>query len=604
MRKYENSDLIIKRKITAFAIALTTLIFGLSVYLLFQIITGTPYLSDLNFIWLTMLLLVGSFFLFSNGHFYLSANLVLFLMLGVTTLIVFRAETLNELKIYNLAFLQSIAIIFSILVAEKRRQIILVGCGSLTAITFFLIFRLLPVAVSAEPYISTFVTTAIFILMESWIGVQVYNLLNSTLEEIRLNLEHDEFTNLPNDKMMNRMIMHQKVWGDNFTLVFYHLVNLTELVLIFGVSNAHKVLGEVAEIIRTNYESDVFAVSNDVVCVVSSHGRTRTGEIDKSVHKILMDPIECLSFKVRVKYNSAIVESSRWTFALEKELNKGLLAIYHAGQKGLRTVDFQNSGEDDMREHLKMLLDLSAAIAKGNFKVVYQPLYNSEKEIIGYEALTRWMRPGGTKVSPAVFIPLLEKAGMMNDFFAMMFSIVVADITSYSFITPERPVFINLSQELINNNFNFYRVIKMIDEAGIPRSAIGFEITETSMASDTEKVHKLIMFLREGGFKIALDDFGMGYSNISQILKESFYKIKFDRSLIENISFDEKKLKLLDSLLNFFNIFGYKTLIEGVETVEEWELLKSFQFSEFQGYHLSIPLTPEELILEGLYNSS
>lgn len=592
---YKNSDLIVKRKINAFIIAVMTLIVGMAFYFVFQLSIDTPYKSDLPYIEISIVILTAAFILLVKGHFTAASNIVLVLILTATTSIVYFGETLNEQKIYNLAFLQSVAIIFGILVSEKRRQIVMVGAGSFGTITFFLFSRLLPAADSYGAYISTYITTVVFIGMETWIGAQIHNLLNSTLEEIRHTLEYDDFSKLPNEKLLNRRVVQQKLWEDLTFLVFYKIENLTELTLSFELSNLREIITEIAGILGGYFDSEVFCISSDILCVISSSDREEVEQRNLDVLKKLQEPVFCNSFKVRVQLRSSVLRSGAESFDVNKNISRGLLAIYHARQQNIQTVDFLDTDEKALRVQLSMLHELSDSIRNGSFTVVYQQLYNAERDVVGYEALSRWRRTGGQKIGPDIFIPMIEQAGLMNDFFIMMFLKVLDDIQLHQFISVKSPVFVNLSPELINNNFNFRLITEMIENAGIQRNLIGFEVTETSMASDLQKADKIIDGLKKEGFQIALDDFGMGYSNISRILDQSFNKIKFDKSFIENIFSNEKKLNLLESLLNFFNLFGYKTLIEGVETEKEYLLLRALNFSEYQGYFFSRPQPPEKL---------
>ena len=181
----------------------------------------------------------------------------------------------------------------------------------------------------------------------------------------------------------------------------------------------------------------------------------------------------------------------------------------------------------------------------------------------------------------------------MADFFFRMFLKNLDDIIAWPSFFQGQRVFINLSPEIINDGFDFERMIRLMDDRKVSRERIGFEVTETTILKDRKESIHLIEKLRDNGFTIALDDFGTGYSNITQILELPIQKIKFDKSFIHGILSEPQKRDLCAVLMGHFHKYDYITIAEGVEKEEQLALLKSLGCRQYQGYLLARPVRPE-----------
>ncbi len=362
-----------------------------------------------------------------------------------------------------------------------------------------------------------------------------------------------------------------------------------ELLLNLGIRDFKYAVKMVADIIESVHRAPVYRVSTEVLCTASDR---ILDEILANIDQVLADlrfPVTVNNFKIRILIRSSLTNADSDSDAQQDDLYKGMMALYQAGLQKKSFVRFEKSNEKMWKERLTILQELASAIAKRNYTIVYQPIYNRSREIVCMEALSRWHDKDGNAVSPGVFIPMLEEAGLMNDFTYIMISLVLDDIRDHDFLRNNGPIFVNISPELINTDFDFAWIVELIDEYRIPHELLGFEITESSVVEDSGSTEKVIQYLRDEGFKIALDDFGTGYSNLTQILVQPFHKIKFDKTFIDSMKDNQKNRQLLEILIRYFNQHNYITLIEGVETQEQFDLLCSYDCREFQGYYLSKP---------------
>lgn len=590
---YRDSDILIRKKVQAFFISLLTFLVGTTVYFLYQIFSGTAYSQDLPLIALTILVLLSSFGFLVKGHYYVSSILIFTGILIPTTTIVWFGHTLNELKLYNMAFLHSIGIIYSVLISENKRQIFYFGAASVVALSLFLLFRLIP---SADgdlfPYYSTFLVVVIFELMETIVGFLIFRVLNDSLNEVKHMAEFDVQTSLPNANRLAIDVKRGSSSREQRYLVFYKLENYTELLLNTGTDITLKLIVKCAEMIAEFNRSTVYRTSVDILCSPVSLGE---GEAEERIKKILTSfrtPLIVDEMHIHIHLRVTMMKSNTGDFDVQQSINNGLLALYQARSEKKSFMPFEKEREKIWKDRLSLLNELSLAISKSYFTIVYQPIFDLSKNIVAAEALSRWNNRAGRDISPETFIPMLEQSGLMNEFFLMMVAVVLRDMKSCQSLKGDFPVYINLSPELINHNFDFSQLVSLIDKARIPHHRIGFEITESSMLEDESTTETVLEFLRSEEFPLALDDFGTGYSNMTRILHLPFRKIKFDRTFLTSMEGDKSNGDLLELLISYFNDLGFVTLIEGIESEGEFNLLKEFGCREFQGFLLGRPELP------------
>jgi len=598
LKYYSDRDMVIKRKVNSFVISLVIIIICITLYLISQMILGLPYLKDFIYGLLAILILCSVLFLLLRGYYSWASNIVLFILLFFTGLAVFNGETLSEQKIYNMAFLQSLALFFSIMIATRSIQIFMVGTGIILWVTLFLLFKLFPAAGADKvPYLSSYFTMIFFTLMETGVGLSIFHIMNSALEESQYRSEHDNASDLPNEKKLSRVAREESPQNHPRYLLFYKIENYTELLLNMGSKNALSILVQSAAFIRGIYDAEIFRVAPDVLCLLVTDSAYSIKEKNQKILKHYKRPVHMTAMNTQLLVRSAMLESKTDSENMSEMLNQGFLTLYQAQQDKKSFMEFKKDNEEKLRYRLNILYELTSAISKETFRMHYQPIVDSQKKILSFEALSRWTRDNGENISPQFFIPLLEKAGMMNEFFTLTLTRTLQDIKEYPELFGNRPVFINLSPELINHDFDFSLIVKIIDKSGVPYKQLGFEITETSLADDVNLTSQVIQYLSDKGFILALDDFGVGYSNLSQVLFQNFNKIKIDRSFLADISVNQQNQHLLKLLIAFFKDHEYISLVEGIETEKEFSLMKSFGCTQFQGYLFARPEDPKKLYI-------
>ena len=235
------------------------------------------------------------------------------------------------------------------------------------------------------------------------------------------------------------------------------------------------------------------------------------------------------------------------------------------------------------------------AVEKGFIQPYFQPLYRSVTgKMIGAEALARWHDPEKGVFSPADFIPVLEKTGLIYE---LDMEILRRTCLFYLKLqhrkTPVTVFSVNLSRQDFKHEDLYENVTSVLDRYGVPREAIKLEITESFMIEDAEVFQSVFRKFRDAGFSMWLDDFGSGYSSLNVLQNYEFDVMKFDMLFLRDYS--TRGRQLLASLISMAKTLGIHTLTEGVETQEQREFLLSVGCEGQQGFFYSEPVSEEEM---------
>lgn len=248
----------------------------------------------------------------------------------------------------------------------------------------------------------------------------------------------------------------------------------------------------------------------------------------------------------------------------------------------------------------KMMNRISLGINRDEFILFYQPEYNlATSEIIGVEALVRWVSPEKGIVSPDSFIPLAEKTSLIYELERMVIRKALNQKFEWEQDGFEHiELSINLSSKSIESDYDFRIIEEIILSYEVDYSTIIIEITETTVINNVDLAMERLNRLRSLGIRIALDDFGTGYSSLTHLIKLPIDIIKIDRSFINSIPNSNEETAITRSLLTLAHDLNYKVVAEGIETEEQLEYLKKNSCEGGQGFLLCFPLPAEQVIEE------
>jgi EAL domain-containing protein (putative c-di-GMP-specific phosphodiesterase class I)/ActR/RegA family two-component response regulator len=242
------------------------------------------------------------------------------------------------------------------------------------------------------------------------------------------------------------------------------------------------------------------------------------------------------------------------------------------------------------------LADLGHAIDAGEITVHYQPKVDIRTGIIrGLEALARWPHPVHGMIPPNRFIPMAEEHGLIRPLTLSVIPQVLAQLAGWNARGLRWSVSINLSPSLLDDADLVPVIVDLVQRHGVAPAQIVFEITESSVASHLSVSLGVLARLRLKGFGLSIDDYGTGFSSMLQLARIPFTELKIDRSFVHGAHQRKRSRVLLQSALDMARQLGLVTVAEGIETIEDWLLLQSFDCCVGQGYLIARPMPAQAL---------
>ena len=270
------------------------------------------------------------------------------------------------------------------------------------------------------------------------------------------------------------------------------------------------------------------------------------------------------------------------------------MALYDAKRDGRsRYKFFTETMTVQLKARREIEIDLREAVASNTMDVFYQPIVDLHTDRqLGFEALLRWRHPVRGMVSPAVFIPIAEELGLIEELGRWVLHRACADANTWP--DPIR-VAVNLSPLQFKGNV-VEAVTSALRESGLPPSRLELEVTESVLLMESEGVVNTLHHVRDLGVHIALDDFGTGYSSLSYLRSFPFEKIKIDQSFIREMQTRPDCRTIINAITGLAHELGMRATAEGVET--EWQLdqVRMAGCNEVQGYLYSRPMPQEDVI--------
>jgi EAL domain-containing protein (putative c-di-GMP-specific phosphodiesterase class I)/CheY-like chemotaxis protein len=258
-------------------------------------------------------------------------------------------------------------------------------------------------------------------------------------------------------------------------------------------------------------------------------------------------------------------------------------------------VRFDASIVRDARERIETIAALRSALDDGDVNIAFQPLVDmSNGDCVGFEALARWQR-NGAPASPGVFIPLAEQSGLSLDIFALGVRRSAQWLNKLSSMGRSGYVSVNLAAGDLDRPDLIPYIVNLLGRTQLPPASLQVEITEQSLVRDFAVCERHLRALKNLGCRIAVDDFGAGYSSLSYIGRLPIDVLKLDRQFIVGIAEDPSSQAIASLTFALARRLGLEIVAEGVETAEQQAVLEGIGFRYAQGYLFGRPMTPDQL---------
>ncbi len=425
-------------------------------------------------------------------------------------------------------------------------------------------------------------------------------LLINQSKALEYHAYHDILTELPNRLLLNdrisQAINYSKRYNKKLGILFIDLDKFKNFNDTYGHHFGDELLLEVTKrlkkIIRS--EDTLARIGGDefVLLVRNINSRDDLKTIAQKILDVFVDSfvIDDVSLYITCSIGISIFpEDSKDKNELLKFADA---AMYRAKELGKSRFEFYSKELTDIAfTKVNIEKNLIEAIKKGSFDVFYQPLYNSNtKTIIGMEALVRWI--DGKKVIPPIqFLDVAYESGLIVDIDRIVIQKVFKDVSSWykSGLNPGR-VSINLNmQQLLKDDFLDF-LDTNLKKYSFDTGWLEFEVTESEIMKDPQKSIDLLKKLSSKGIKLSVDDFGTGYSSLAYLKRLPIDKVKIDRAFIKDIDIDNDDKEIVNAIIALSRSLKLEVLAEGVETIEQLNLLKESNCYMIQGYYISKPV--------------
>jgi predicted signal transduction protein with EAL and GGDEF domain len=240
------------------------------------------------------------------------------------------------------------------------------------------------------------------------------------------------------------------------------------------------------------------------------------------------------------------------------------IAMYRAKREGRGAFRFfEQSMDEELRAQSMLETDLKRAVIEGQIQPHYQPLVDMrDNHIYGFEMLARWQHPVRGSVPPDVFIPIVERLGLISDLTSSMLRQACRDAKDWA---KETTLAVNISPVQLKDPLLPAQLLAILNQEGFSPSRLEIEVTETALVDDIEKAKSILTSLQSLGIKVALDDFGTGYSSLSHLRELKFDKVKIDRSFVQSMLENRESEKIVDAILKLAKSLDLPTVAEGIE---------------------------------------
>jgi diguanylate cyclase (GGDEF)-like protein len=376
-----------------------------------------------------------------------------------------------------------------------------------------------------------------------------------------------------------------------YAIVMFDIHNFKAVNDIFGLEGGDQVLKYVFETLRTSWLSPVVSarIESDWFVFLVEKEKIES----KSLNDILNIEWHNDSRTVHLHLRCGVYKVENRQVSVHNMIEWAILAKEFAGRKRYgNVVLFNETMRKSYIDHAEIISSFQNSIRNQDFKVYYQPIIRTRDEkIVSAEALVRWLQPEMGFVGPNLFIPALEKSGLITQ----LDRYVLKHVYAFQEALMNRgmtfvPVSVNLSRQDFYNEHLMNDILNLSRKSALPKGAVNYEVTETSVAVLRQNCAYLLKQIQQMGAAVLLDDFGSGYSSLGMIGDYPFDIVKIDKSFIDQIVSKPTVRAVITSTIEMCHKIGLKTVAEGVETAEQLDFLKRHHCDYIQGYYYSKPM--------------
>jgi diguanylate cyclase (GGDEF) domain len=438
---------------------------------------------------------------------------------------------------------------------------------------------------------------------------QLYEQLNQNLQASRDMAVTDALTMLPNrlrfHEFAKKALTRSKSKETFLSLIYIDLDNFKFVNDRFGHEAGDELLVEAStsffELIkqggRRRYGSMVSRLSGDEFAIVLSHNELKEREeLGERIVSLFEGGFQTNRYRMPVSASVGIATYPQDGNELRGLIANADMAMYHAKRSGKNRFDVYSEDIAQEARRTKAIEDaLKFVDCDKEFSLVYMPYTNRDGKVVGVEVLLRWFSPSLGVIQPDEFVPIAEQTGSFSKIDGWVFEKAFEQISALQgLLNDDIIVSVNLSAAELGRPSLVERLVELQKQFNLPAGVIELEITETFGYFEVEQVLEVLVDLRSLGFGITIDDFGIGYTPLLQMIDYPVDKVKLDKALVNRITHADYKM-LLEPTIQLCHLQNISVTAEGVENDVQHQYLHRFGCDYFQGYWLAVPMTLEDL---------
>ncbi|WP_151704049.1 putative bifunctional diguanylate cyclase/phosphodiesterase [Nitrincola alkalilacustris] len=417
---------------------------------------------------------------------------------------------------------------------------------------------------------------------------------------------HDGITGLPNRRLFLHSLeeqLQQELEQMAVGVMVVELNRFQQLIDICGLDGVEQLLRLITGQLRAIQDDATFCAYLGSGCFAFHRllDRSDLSRIEISSEqwlKSLDRPWILDGREIFINFSAGIVISTLHCNDPHMMLSAATQTAHQVRVKGAISAQLAACGEDVMTGRLSLEADLRRAIENSEFNLVYQPqLHLASNTIRGVEALVRWNRPDHGPVSPVQFIPIMEEMGLIHELGRWILIEACRQQLDWDQAGMPLRMGINLSPAQFMQADLYDQVEQALKTTGVKPEMIKLEITESLAMHDPASSIKLLERFKALGVKLAIDDFGIGFSSLEYLLRFPLDTLKIDRAFVTDITKGRNDRAIVRALTSLCHEMELTTIAEGVEDQRQCDYLDAIGVNEIQGYLISRPLPPEELFM-------
>ncbi|MBT9312426.1 EAL domain-containing protein [Leptothoe kymatousa TAU-MAC 1615] len=425
------------------------------------------------------------------------------------------------------------------------------------------------------------------------------------LEKINKQLEydatHDDLTGLANRNQLMRELNGCVAKLDTdfrFSFFFIDFDRFKQINDKFGHLMGDKVLVQMAQHLST-LVSDTICFArlggDEFVMLMASLDECEAFELAQKINQAFARPLRMSDVEIPVAASVGIVLADASYQSADEVVRDADIAMYRAKAMGNCYQLFDEEMRTQHLDKIELEGELTIAVREQQFRVAFEPIVDIHgSAIFSVESLVRWMHPEKGMISPNTFIPLAEELGLIIEIDRIVFKKTCQQFHQWrekGIISPNQKFNVNLSCAQLQRSDIIPFLLSTVDGLDIGPHDIVLEITESYLLADSGLVMKNLNEMNQLGFSIFVDDFGTGYSSLSYLAKYPIHGIKIDRSFVRDLEKSVESKELIRSIIAMADALKLKVVTEGVETVEQLQVMTELGCRYIQGFLFTRPMT-------------